>query len=377
MAPSTVVSYSADHVQLDWSDGRSVTLPAVWLRDNLPADRDPHSGQRLIDVTDLPDKVLVDSAQVSDDCLTVRFAGDTTVGTLALGWLEGVLLGPDPSAPPRPQIWRTIGAPPAADDFAFATCQSWRDDEAIRHRWLTRVWADGLAFLTGVPAEPGALVETLGLIGRPVDTNYGQVFDVKSVEQPENLAYTDRGLGLHTDNPYREPVPGFQALHVLSAAPRGGDSLFADGFAVAAELRRDAPRQFEVLTRTLVPFRYRSATAELYAERPLIELAVDGGVAAVHYNSRSIAPFRPASGDLAAFYAAYRLFASLLLEERFQLRLRLSVGELVLFDNRRILHGRTAFAVGNGARHLRGCYLARDSVQSATARLGRRIAGPC
>lgn len=376
MTPPPIVSYTADHVRLDWGDGRSATLPALWLRDNLPTDRDPHSGQRLIDVTDLPESVAIDSAHVDDHNLLVRFAGESAVVTMALAWLEDVL-GPDVSAPPGPQIWSITGPPPARDDFAFAACQSWRDDEVIRHRWLRRVWVDGLAFLTGVPAEPGALVDTMGLVGRPVETNYGLVFDVKSVEQPENLAYSDLGLGLHTDNPYREPVPGFQGLHVLAAAPRGGDSIFADGFAVAAELRRHAPRQFEILTRTMVPFRYRSATAELYAERPLIQLAGDGGVAAVHYNSRSIAPLRPASGDLVAFYGAYRRFASLLLEERFQLRLRLSVGELVLFDNRRILHGRTAFAVGGGTRHLRGCYLGRDSVQSETARLGRRIPGSC
>ena len=29
--------------------------PSVWLRDNVREDRDPHSGQRLVDIVDLPD----------------------------------------------------------------------------------------------------------------------------------------------------------------------------------------------------------------------------------------------------------------------------------------------------------------------------------
>ncbi len=124
-----------------------------------------------------------------------------------------------------------------------------------------------------------------------------------------------------------------------------------------------------------MPFLFRSGNAELYAERPLIELAPDGEIRAVHYNSRSMAPLPPDGGGLAAFFAAYRLFARLLLEERFQLKLRMEVGQLVLFDNRRILHGRAAFTAGDGTRHLRGCYLARDSVQSETALLRRRLAG--
>ena len=84
----------------------------------------------------------------------------------------------------------------------------------------------------------------MALVGRVAETNYGPVFDVRSVPQPENLAYSDFGLGLHTDNPYREPVPGFQALHALLASPEGGDSLFADGFALAEHLRASTPVAF-------------------------------------------------------------------------------------------------------------------------------------
>jgi gamma-butyrobetaine dioxygenase len=74
------------------------------------------------------------------------------------------------------------------------------------------------------------------------------------------------------------------------------------------------------------------------------------------------------------FYASYRLFASLLRDARFQLKLHLSDGDLVAFDNRRILHGRTAFSSARFLRHLRGCYLTRDSVYSETALLRRKLA---
>ena len=42
--------------------------------------------------------------------------------------------------------------------------------------------------------------------------------------------------------------------------------------------------------------------------------------------------------------------------------------------NQRILHGRTAFSSNRHARHLRGCYLSRDSVYSHTAQLRRQSA---
>src|SRR5208282_6061930 len=119
-----------------------------------------------------------------------------------------------------------------------------------------RLLQDGIAFMSGVPPVEGGILEAMVLIGRVSETNYGLVFDVRSVPQPENLAYSDFGLGLHTDNPYREPVPGFQALHALLASPEGGDSLFADGFALAEHARVTAPDAFALLTQTPVPFYY-------------------------------------------------------------------------------------------------------------------------
>jgi gamma-butyrobetaine dioxygenase len=156
-------------------------------------------------------------------------------------------------------------------------------------------------------------------------------------------------------------------------SPDGGESLFADGFALAEHLRSSQPDDFARLSSTAVPFRYRSKDADLYAERPLIQLRCDGQVSAVHYNNRSIAPLAAGHHRTEAFYAAYRRFAELLKQSSFQMRYRLKAGELVLFDNQRILHGRTAFTSARHPRHLRGCYLTRDSVYSETALLRSRL----
>ncbi len=159
----------------------------------------------------------------------------------------------------------------------------------------------------------------------------------------------------------------------MAASAEGGESLFADGFALAEHLRSEEPAVFKLLTQTALPFRYSAKGCELYAERPLIQLSCEGAIAAVHYNSRSIAPIRLPAERMAPLYASYRIFAGMLRNPRFQLRLRLRDGDLVAFDNRRILHGRTAFSSAKTLRHLRGCYLTRDSVYSETALLRRQL----
>jgi gamma-butyrobetaine dioxygenase len=96
-------------------------------------------------------------------------------------------------------------------------------------------------------------------------------------------------------------------------------------------------------------------------------------VSAVHYNNRSIAPLRLAAREAVRFYSAYRRFAVLLRNSRFHLKFRLRDGDLVVFDNQRTLHGRTAFSSARYPRHLRGCYLSRDSVYSEAALLRREF----
>jgi len=363
-----------DMLTIEWADGTSSEFASLWLRDNLREDRDPHSGQRLIDIADLPEDPKIRSAVARNGAVNIEWESESRTAAFELKWL---LAHASNRSHGRQEFarrfWLEAAGLDAARDFGWATFSEARRDRPLRAEWLTRLLQDGIAFLSDVPSNEAGILEAAMLAGRVSETNYGRVFDVRSVAQPENLAYSDLGLGLHTDNPYREPVPGFQVLHALVASPDGGESLFGDGFAIAEHLRTASPEAFAVLTRTPVPFRYRSKDAELYAERPLIQLSCSGEVSAVHYNSRSIAPLRLAARDARPFYSAYRRFAALLRDSRFHLQFRLRDGDLVVFDNQRTLHGRTAFSSARYPRHLRGCYLTRDSVYSEAALLRREF----
>ena len=364
------VDANADSLTLQWADGRTSRFAAVWLRDNQSEQRDAHSGQRLIDIADFPAAPKIRTALLDAEVVHVHWENEPHAATFDVGWLAAQVDTPFEHVPMQPWIGEALDA---LRDFSWLTLRQATENAAERSRWLSRLLTDGIAFLSEVPATDDAILEAMSLVGRVAETNYGLVFDVRSVAQPENLAFSDLGLGLHTDNPYREPVPGFQALHMLIASPDGGENLFADGLALAAHLRENDPDVFSRLTRTAVPFRYQSKDADLYAERPLIQLSCDGVVTGVHYNNRSIAPLRLSLDDTQAFYGAYRKFALLLRDPKFQLKFRLRSRDLVLFDNQRILHGRTPFSSAKHARHLRGCYLTRDSVYSESAVLRRQL----
>jgi len=77
-----------------------------------------------------------------------------------------------------------------------------------------------------------------------------------------------------------------------------------------------------------------------------------------------------ADEDVGPAYAALRRFYQLADDPRFELTFRLGPGDIMCFDNRRILHGRKAFS-GSGQRHLQGIYIDRDEVLSTARAVNR------
>ena len=124
----------------------------------------------------------------------------------------------------------------------------------------------------------------------------------------------------------------------------------------AERLRYEDPRAFGCLSTSDIPFRFCDEQGELLARRPIIEVDSEGRLRAVRVNSRSMEPPEFANSDLADFYRAYRRFVGVLNRDDARIELSLGPGDLVVFDNRRVLHGRTAYSAGAG-RHLRGCYV--------------------
>jgi gamma-butyrobetaine dioxygenase len=229
---------------------------------------------------------------------------------------------------------------------------------------LEQYVAHGFVVLRNVPTTPGTVLEVGVRFGQVRTTNFGALFDVKSKPDADDLAYTGLALAPHTDNPYREPVPGIQLLHCLANDAPGGDSTLVDGFAVAAELERRDPEGYAMLARTPVRYRYCDATTELIAWQTPIEHDAHGDIVAIHHSPRlDFAPLLPPA-ELAIYYRARRMLTELLAAPAHEIRFRLAPGDLELFDNRRVLHGRTAFDGKQGNRHLQGCYIDRDGPEN-------------
>jgi gamma-butyrobetaine dioxygenase len=240
------------------------------------------------------------------------------------------------------------------------------DDARGVGRWLRAMLMNGAIVIEDTPNVTGEVIRLAERIGHARPTNFGTIFDVESRPDPNNSAYTAAGLDLHTDLPNWAHPPDFQLLHALSNDATGGDSMLADGVAVAAALRATDPKAFEVLSTTVVPFRFHDAVDDIRCSSPIIELDADEQPVAIRFNNwiRDVDPF---AGE--EFYDAYLSLWQMLRDPANVLVFRLAAGDTLCFDNRRILHGRTEFDPQSGRRHLQGCYVDRDMVRSRLRRL--------
>ena len=107
---------------------------------------------------------------------------------------------------------------------------------------------------------------------------------------------------------------------------------------------------------------------------PLIRLDPAGRVCEVRYSNALLAPLDVPPERMTETYRAVRAFGRLLQSGRYERRLRLRPGDVMCFDNYRLLHGRTEFDPNSGPRHLQGCYVDRDDFLSRIRTLEASLA---
>jgi gamma-butyrobetaine hydroxylase len=355
------VTIDRQMLRVAWPSGGETPFHALWLRDNCRCPDCRHEGgQRLLDTRSLADDLAVVGASAEDGTVNVEFS-DGHASCFDADWLR------DHGSTLVPRERRLWGAE-LQSDLPVARYEDVAAGGAALREWLAAVDELGFAILAGCGTEAGTVTRVAGLFGYVRETNYGRLFDVKTVVNPTNLAYTGLELGAHTDNPYRDPTPTLQLLHCLASSAEGGENTLVDGFRVAQDLPVE---DFELLSGCTITFRYADAETELEAERPVIAADVRGDVQAVHYNTRSVQPFRLPGDIVGEYYEAYQRFGRMLESPDYRIRFKLAPGDLFIVDNQRVLHGRTGYAASGGERHLQGCYADRDGLCSTLAVLSR------
>jgi gamma-butyrobetaine hydroxylase len=366
-----VFSYNAAELKIEWEDTSESLLQAIWLRDHcqMPASRNPDNGQRLLSITDIPEDIAIEKVSLEDRRLLVQFTPDGHRSEFDLDWLYDNCYNLNRHSDDRSEVGKILWSGKSFEQglprYSYTTfCEQPKSRLAA----LQVVKDYGFVLLDAVPNKAGQLLKVIEQFGFVRETNYGPYFEVQTKIDPNNLAYTNLGLGCHLDNPYRDPVPGIQLLHCLESSTEGGESILQDGFMAAKILRDEDSDHFALLSQNWVNFRFRDSKADLQARVPFIEVNDLDEVIKVRFNNRSIDTLTLPPPIMRQFYAAYRHYAEILERKKQQIVFDLQPGELILFDSTRILHAHKTYSAG-GTRHLQGAYSDLDGLYSSLRKL--------
>ncbi|KAM8721433.1 hypothetical protein ACLKA7_007326 [Drosophila subpalustris] len=366
------------YVELTQPDGRQLKYPSVWLRDNCQCPECFHGATRARQ--SYWERCPLDAAasRVSYDekrqQLVVNWE-DAHNSVYDLEWLEQRDFSVearqrylDEVYKPPAQLWSKSQFGEVTREFAYKDVI---EQDAVLSAWLEALAVQGFALLRGAPDDVQVARHLAERIGYIKHTTYGDVFEVKSKPNAGNYAYLMKPLPMHTDMPYYEYKAGINILHTLvqSDSP-GGANTMTDGFFVADKLRREHPEQYELLSR--VPVNWFDIGHDGDAGKPfhnlwrapVICLDVDGLFARINHNTmKRDSRFTVPLDKVVAWYRAYDKFLQLVYDEAVQFKTR--QGDVFVFNNLRMLHGRTAYEDSpQNQRHLVGAYVDWDTIYS-------------
>ncbi|KAE8137522.1 Clavaminate synthase-like protein [Aspergillus pseudotamarii] len=406
-------------------DGKKAEFSAILLRDACSCPLCVHEStkQRLFSTADIPAEIQSQAVETdaASDSVNIRWENDvpgfteehvTTLSMAALRQLSssGSLPGHQQDSFPPPALWGQEA--PNLVDYDYNTYM--RDDGTL-HQLINQLETEGLAFVTNVPGKEESLATIATRIGPVKDTFYGYTWDVRTVPEAINAAYTSNDLGFHTDLLYFQQPPHIQLLHCIQSASSGGASVFADAFKAAVDLFHMDVDAFETLATVPVNYHYNHPDSNVYrTTKPVIglrplrigntmytgiqdyirdwhELSMRKGGSGwteamlvdcmdkINWGPPFLAPFsihedpihqeQLADPDLSAlnskvdrWHQAASKFNALLQRPECLYERKMKPGECVLFNNTRILHSRRAFDMADigKPRWLRGTYVDKD-----------------
>lgn len=327
----------------------------IWLRENCPNSRYPAPYQQLYDanISTRPEKPKPLSILIKDEQLVIDWDENPSYRSIFdISWLLNCAYDPQPETESESKnilwdkAWLKDHPPKQYNVHSLA-------DESC----LNQLFNLGFVILENIASEK--LESFLSSIGPLRNTDYGKSFHLKARESPSS----NEGCTLppHNDLSYWQGHRVAQFIYCVKHKAIGGESLLVDGFRAARDFRQHYPDFFQILADTPVKFWLLDHKHKYFFcnTASIFELDLSGNVSTVRFSQRNCRPHLPFE-QVDIFYQAYSKFFHYLKNPDYQYHFRLKPRDCLLFQNFRVLHGRTAFDSTTGSRKLKSGYLDWD-----------------
>jgi alpha-ketoglutarate-dependent taurine dioxygenase len=355
------------HVVVTWADGHESAFLYMWLRDNCSCETcGAHGeGSRFQSLLDIPEDIAPLSCTWDEQTgLTLRWASDGHETRLSGKWLRDYCYS-------KAERVRRRGRPTLWD----GRLRRWPsiDYGAAQHnltefaRIFAAVESYGFAFIRGMGDGYQEIERLAQMIGYVRETHYGRVYDLRIRENPSILGETSSAILPHSDETYRHVPTGINMFHcIYPATGGGGATILVDSYNVAAQMRKMAPEEFDILCKMPIQHERRIDGQIIRSQNPAFTVDLDGNVAEVRLNERTMTALSLPERFMVRTYRALRRAFRIAYDPANRIELRLETGDALIFDNLRVLHGRTAVS---GDRLLRQSQVMRDEFYAKYAAL--------
>ncbi|OWF37532.1 uncharacterized protein LOC110467301 [Mizuhopecten yessoensis] len=367
-------------LNVTWDDGKSFDFHSIWLRFQCPCPvcREESSGLFRTRPADIPLGLKIEDAVKTDTGdVKVQWKEEQHHGHFSQDFLQQHIYSKE-----HLQAKKEVSKPVYNTNKTIEML-SWKDvdnSEEGLYRWLRTLNEDGLAKLSGVPKERDYLEKVIRKIGPIIHTPYGYLFEVATLDDPVNASFTSVALHFHQDLPVYEGQPGIQFLHCLrfDETVKGGVTRFLDMYQVLAKFRVQHPNEFTTLCRVPISIQLEYDNSDypvlMSKRRPMIYLDDQREVISVVWHTYMHAPLEVPEEDVEEFYNAYQLLGRAVEFSEDVIETKLKPGEVIAFNNRRMLHARSAYEEGgSGKRHFQGGYLSADDFKSRLLVLAKKV----
>ena len=353
------------NLNIEWSDGEKSNFNYFWLRDNCPTAHDKDSNHRMFNILETSKDLIAEESKVNEEGkLVVKWSEGNHTSYYDQKWLREncyTLKNKQKFISPY-QLWNS-SLEKNLKSITLDHNEILNSKEGLL-KWLKLLHYKGIAIVKNAPIEKESAFPVLNRISHTRQTFFDTPFEVINIPKPNNSAYTAHALRNHIDLPWFENPPGYQFLHCLVNSAEGGNSSAVDGFAVADYLKKNEKEIFETLVNTPLKFRDKDYTQETIRNfhATAISLTKDGDYNDIRFSVATMDTLDCHPDIMDKVYKAHHKFGNLLHDDKFQINFRLEPGDIFSFNNRRVLHGRTAFNPNSGHRHLQGYYMDRDEI---------------
>ena len=349
-----------DKLKIFFSNQIEDSFLNIWLRDHAKDEDswDLRSNQRKIFTAKLDPKLHIKKAEVKDNgnSLDILWSdSNKTINYTSKFFLDN--LNQSKTSKQSLKIWESKDL----DQNIYIDYNDAISENGFKF-FLKKLYEYGFVVVQNCRTEMSSVEKIAKKIGYVRESIFGGLWSFESNQDKADSAYTQEELRPHTDSTYSNDAPGLQLLLCCHYKATGGESIMVDGFQIAEKIKNEKKDIYDTLTNFEVTGQYLGDGVSLKAKRPIFRLNSNRELIQVSFNNYDRAPFRMSEDKTIKFYESIREFDLIANNKEYQWRRVLKQGELLIFNNWRILHGRGSFT---GDRKMSGCYINKEDFDSS------------